>query len=278
VPLPTFLVIGAMKCGTSSLWGYLRDHPQVFMPSLKEPNFFIAQKGWKLGLDWYRSLFEEAGDAVAIGEASPGYTKAHHNPGVPQRIAEVLPNVRLIYLVRDPIERMISHYLHQRAAGVETRPAEQAFVESPTYIDTSRYAFQLQHHLACVDRDHILLVTSESLRDRRAATLARIHAFIGVHPAVMPDGLDVLRHQSEQKQMRALAFERFRRTAVHRAARRLTPPAARHLLGRLVIRRARADDVRISEALRRNLVERLRPEVQALRPYMDEDFDGWGIA
>src|SRR6266568_8270036 len=122
MPLPNFLIVGAMKSGTSSLWSYLRSHPQVFMPDMKEPMFFVEKKNWSKGLDWYRGLFDDAGEAVAIGEASQPYTMAHSFPGVPGRIVSLIPDVKIIYVLRHPVERMRSHYLHDRVIGTETRP------------------------------------------------------------------------------------------------------------------------------------------------------------
>ena len=80
--LPTFLVIGAMKGGTTALFKYLSGHPQVFMPECKETAFFVERFGWRRGLGWYEDLFVEAGDAIAVGEASPTYTCTPSLPGV----------------------------------------------------------------------------------------------------------------------------------------------------------------------------------------------------
>ncbi|MGH2725476.1 MAG: sulfotransferase family protein, partial [Actinomycetota bacterium] len=90
--VPTFIVIGAMKAGTTSLWRYLRSHPQISMPEEKELDYFIAEKNWTRGRDWYVSRFAGAGDAIAVGEASPEYALAHAYPGVPGRMAELIPD------------------------------------------------------------------------------------------------------------------------------------------------------------------------------------------
>ena len=81
--LPNFLVIGAAKAGTTSLYHYLRAHPQIYMSERKELNFFIEKDGWEKGQEWYEKQFERAGDAVAIGEASPNHSKYPLFPGVP---------------------------------------------------------------------------------------------------------------------------------------------------------------------------------------------------
>ena len=96
------------------------------MSKTKELDFFVEEKMWGRGFDWYRDQFAGADDAVAIGEASPSYTCFPHFGGVPERIASVMPDVRMIYIVRDPIERMRSAYRHGLSAGIEKRPIGDA--------------------------------------------------------------------------------------------------------------------------------------------------------
>ena len=104
--LPTFLVIGSMKCGTTSLHDYLARHPDVFMSAVKEVNFFVLERTWDKGIDWYRAQFY--GRYQVRGEASQNYTKRHEfEPGVAERIRSLLPNVKLIYIVRDPVARFV---------------------------------------------------------------------------------------------------------------------------------------------------------------------------
>lgn len=96
VTLPNFLVIGAMKAGTTSMHRYLDAHPDVFMATQKELNFFIEELNWSKGLGWYEERFAEAGDATARGEASPGYAGYPVRRGVPERIAATLPDARFV--------------------------------------------------------------------------------------------------------------------------------------------------------------------------------------
>ena len=122
--LPTFLIIGAMRAGTTTLWGHLRSHPDVFMPEPKELSFFTKEFNWHQGRDWYSRFFEQAGNAVAVGEASVHYSDASFFPGVAKRIARVVPTVRLVYLMRDPVERTVSDYYRRSAAEGERRPMD----------------------------------------------------------------------------------------------------------------------------------------------------------
>src|SRR5438132_12654782 len=132
--LPTFLIIGAMKAGSSSLYEYLRIHPEIFMPDMKEPDYFSKRARRGVGLEWYSRLFEGADRARAIGAASTDYTKVPTYSEVPARIAMVLPTTQLIYVVRHPIERMRSQYVHEVATGKQTLPIEEALLSDSRYL------------------------------------------------------------------------------------------------------------------------------------------------
>jgi hypothetical protein len=159
----------------------------------KEPRYFSDGKSSNRhrGIDWYRSLFAPGVHARARGEASTDYAKAPLWPETPRRIADLLPDVRLLYVMRDPIDRIRSHYgfLVQRGAASrshsgEDRPINRAVLEDPRYVDSSRYAFQLERYLEHFDRSSLFLLWADDLRDRRAETVGRALEFIGVDPDV----------------------------------------------------------------------------------------------
>ena len=109
--LPNLIVIGAAKCGTTSLHEYLDLHPEVAMSREKELDFFVEEKHWGRGVEWYAAQFE---DAPVRGESSPSYTAYPRYRGVPERIRRVVPDAKLVYLVRDPVERIVSHFVHRQ--------------------------------------------------------------------------------------------------------------------------------------------------------------------
>ena len=181
--LPNLIVIGGLKCGTTSLHHYLNLHPQVAMSRPKELNFFVAELNWELGAEWYASHFDR--DAPVRGETSPHYTNLPRFPGVAERMHEVLGGqARIIYMVRDPLERMLSHYLHNVGGGYETRPIADALSDPDSaYVARSRYAMQLEPYLRAFDRSHVLVVANEDLAAKREATMRRVFAFCGVDEA-----------------------------------------------------------------------------------------------
>src|ERR687891_2907647 len=140
--LPNLLIIGAQKWGTTSLHAYLDLHPDVHMSAEKELDFFIADRGWRNGPDWYARRFRD--DAAVRGEASPNYTAWPVWDGVPERAASLVRGARLVYLVRDPIERLESHYLQRRLQDGERGDVATVIgdVHDPRnlFVARSRYA------------------------------------------------------------------------------------------------------------------------------------------
>jgi hypothetical protein len=276
--LPTFLLIGAMKTGTTSLYHYLRAHPQVFMPDLKEVMFFDPRHRWDRGLAWYAEQFAPAPpDAVALGEASTSYTKFPVVQGVPGRIASVLPNVRLIYIVRDPIERMRSHYLYALSRGKESRPIEQAFGEDRSYLDISRYAMQLERYEPYFRRDQLLLLESRDLKHRRAETLRLVYRFIGVDDTFVPGLIDREFYRSDERRMPSAYTPTLRKMPRLRALSRRLPEGVRAMARSAGSERVDVERGRISDALRSRLEDELRDDVRRLSGYLPPDFDGWGL-
>ena len=197
--LPTFVILGVMKCGTTSLHHYLAEHPDVCMPTKKETDFFVAELNYRRGLAWYKSLFSRP--AKACGEASPNYAKTWEFAGIPARMHSHLPRARLIYMVRDPIARMVSQYKHLYASGHEHRTLSAALgdVERGPYVRDSLYYRNLQPYLEKYSREDILIVAAEDLQCDRKATMRRVFEFIGVDPGFQSPGFDRQWHRSAAK-------------------------------------------------------------------------------
>jgi hypothetical protein len=192
--LPTAVVVGAMKCGTSALHTYLAAHPDISMSELKEVNFFFGSSQrppgpaetwwrhgqWHRGTQWYAAHFDAA--SPVRGESSPGYTDPSHLE-VPERMARLLPDVRLVYLVRDPLERAVSQYRHHLRDGTEPRPVEEALLdESSQYLARSRYAERIAPFLAHFRHEQLLVVVQERLLADRRGELRRVYAHVGADP------------------------------------------------------------------------------------------------
>jgi Sulfotransferase domain len=274
--LPNFAVIGAMKAGTVSLGHYLDEHPNVFLGRggrFNEPNYFIAEQNWPRGRDWYESLFDRADGAVAIGECSPGHTWAHVYHGVPERMAQVVPQARLVYVVRDPIARMQSMYMHQVSAGRERRRAEVALFDD-RYLGPSRYGFQLAAFLDHFDRRQVLVIASEVLRDRPREALSAVFNHLAVDPAAVNLERQRQDHRSIDKpvpRLHDLEWLPRRQVKLHPRWR----PDQRTGLARLVTtRRVRVEDSVISQELQDRLAERLAPDLRRFEYLLGHEIPG----
>lgn len=199
--LPNVVVVGAMKCATSALHDYLDAHPDVSMSGLKELNFFNGPERpphddpstwwvtgqWHRGLDWYARQFDA--QAPVRGESSPAYTSPSF-PEVAGRMASVVPDARLLYLVRDPVDRAVSQYGHHHRDGTERRPVEEAVLDPDSqYLARSRYVERLDPFLELFPRERIHVVVQERLLHHREAEMARVYEHVGVDPGWRGDRL-----------------------------------------------------------------------------------------
>jgi hypothetical protein len=277
--LPTFVVIGAMKAGTVSLCHYLDEHPDVFIGrggKFGEPNFFVAENNWPRGRDWYESLFDSAGSVAAIGECSPCYSWAHVYRGVPERMAQGVPKARLVYVVRDPIARMRSMYMHQVSAGRERRRAEVALLDD-RYLGPSLYGFQLAAFLDHFDRSQLLVIASEVLRDRPREALSAVFDHLAVDPAAVDLDARHRDHRSTDKPVPRLHDLQW----LPRRQLKLNPrwrPDQRTGLARLLTTRpARTEDSAIPRELRDRLTERLAADLRRFEHLLGHQIPSdWG--
>ena len=195
--LPRLIGIGAMKAGTSALHRYLATHPDLAMSQPKELCFFYGTErpsrpdgewspggNWWRGVAWYRQHFPD--DGRHGGEVSPGYTSPDH-PGAAARMARVVPDARLVYLVRDPLARAVSQYRHHVRDGAEHRPLEEALLDPDGhYLTRSRYHARLAPFLDHFPATQVLVLAQEDLDRDRRSTLQRVHAHAGVRPHWSP--------------------------------------------------------------------------------------------
>lgn len=193
--LPTFIVIGAMKCGTSSLHEYLNRHPEVSMSTPKEPSYFVHNRG--RDLEWYKDRFED--QTPIWGESSTHYTKYPIHEGVPKRMCALLPGVKLIYLVRPPVDRLLSHYVFNYARGKERRSLKnilRPLNDQNPYLSLGKYFMQIEKYLNFYSRDKIIIVESRSLKNEKEKTLKSIFDFVGADPNQYNFDLEIRKNDS----------------------------------------------------------------------------------
>ena len=185
--MPDFLIIGAMKSGTTSLFQLLERHPGIFVPYWKEPQYFSRDHKFNLGEKWYTDNFFDAREDQLIGEASTCYSRWPYYPHAAERIAKRLPNISLIYIMRHPVERAYSHYGHimqERLIRNEEKilTFEEALEEEKEIIDASLYMMQIERYLPLFSREQFLFLSFDELKSSPDALLQRTQKFLGVEP------------------------------------------------------------------------------------------------
>jgi hypothetical protein len=232
-PRPNFLVVGAGKCGTSSLCDYLHAHPDVFVCDPKEPGFFsddrIHARGWR----WYESLFREATGCAAVGEGTVNNSKRHDYPHAAERIARDVPDARIIYITRHPLEQIRSNWNYSWLIRAEPRPFGQALRENPTYLATCDYAWQIAAYRERFDAARILVLFFEDFRRDAPAVVRRVFAFLGVDPEVPVVARVPVNVTAERRRESRLAIL-LRRAPGFARARRLLPAGLRRALAATV--------------------------------------------
>lgn len=177
--LPDFLVIGAAKAGTTTLHAHLTAHRQLFLAEPKEPDFFSSEEKVRTGLGDYAALFADARPSQLVGEMSTTYSRWPHTDDAARLVAEHCPDVRLVYVLRHPVDRAFSHYAHHMRHGV-TATFEQALARDDVYVDCSRYDMQLRRWERFHPSDRILLVRFEELVEQPGGVVRRIGDHLGV--------------------------------------------------------------------------------------------------
>lgn len=262
--LPNLIIIGAMKSGTTSLHKYLDLHPQLQMAEKKELNFFTRDHNWHRGLEWYRSQFPHC--TRVAGEASTNYSKFPAFRGVPETMHGVIPHAKIVYIVRDPVDRIVSHYLHNVRAKREQRTLSEA-LRNPQYshyVNCSRYFMQLERYLMYYPRSQIKVTTLEDLSGRPRQTMSDLFRFLGVDPSFWDDRF--LRTHNAAVDDTALGSQMKRLPGVGLIARWVP-----------LVTRQRIDRPAPSGPLRKPLVEMLGTDIEKLRAFTARSFSDWSV-
>jgi Sulfotransferase domain len=282
--LPNLIIIGAMKCGTTSLHHYLNLHPEITMSSEKELHFFVAEKNWSRGIEWYKSRFNNGTKSVTKirGETSPSYSACHKWQGVPLRMYSIVPNAKLIYILRDPIERIISHYLHRKASGVENRSFDKVLAQcdghNDNYIVRSKYYFQLQQYLKYFSPQQILVLTLEELSSNPQITLQKIFRYLEINESfVIPQTAKKL-HQSKNKvQKNFLGFLISQLPLIGRVGK--LPHEMRWQIEKLLYSpfSQQIEKPLLKPELKQKIIDLLQEDIACLREYTSNDFAYWSM-
>lgn len=291
--MPDFIIIGAAKSGTTTLYQYLCRHPNIYMPKRKEPGFFVEEDVFKLGLGWYQGLFADARRDQLCGEASTNYTRYPQYPNATTRIAEFLPKVKLIYIMRQPVERAYSHYVQevkndqrqkQKARVDET--FEQHIERDTTVIDSSNYMLQIRQYLEFFGKESFLFLLMEDLSKKPAEVCKQTCSFLGID-----DSIDLVEGKPIAANLAKTHESEFLRKQIMRPIRAIpgisklwnpVPKAWRDKIYSFIESSPYGSTVKgrvvpkpMSDATRAMLTERFSPMVDGLSVFLDRDLSCW---
>ncbi len=295
--LPDFLILGAARAGTTSLHNYLVQNPSVFMPPAKETNFF-AFEGENLqcvgpgadyinnsvvDIDAYRALFDPAPESSICGEASPLYL---FTPKAPERIKHHVPNVRMVAVLRNPIDQALSHYLYAVKQRIEPLEDFTAALDAEEerlaagwqplfgYSKFPRYAEQLSRYFKLFDRDQFLIRTYEEYQTDPQGLIADITQFIGADTSFRPDVSSQL-NAGGVPRSRLFQDFLFKPNPITGLIARVTPQDLRWKIRDRLSGFNLKRGIEMSTRARSILREELLPEIDKLEQMLDRDLSAW---
>jgi len=291
--LPDFLIVGAMKSGTTTLYEHLRRDDRIFMATPKEPMFFSRDNVFARGEAWYRGLFNGARHDQLCGESSTCYSRHLEYPNAANRIAQHLPNAKFIYLMRHPVERAYAVYKYI-VEGLWPQPPptfDQAAAQyhSPI-LDSGMYIREIEHLLNRLSRERFLFLILDDLHRDPAAVLRTVEEFLGLAPGMHDHAPAIKENQSGSIIARGEVARRLhwvRRLPVVSTLVDLVPRSLRRasyqfladrLTKRELSRRAPAvlhEATPLSADLRRNLLQEFEPSVVELEEFLDRKLPAW---
>ena len=295
--MPNFLIVGAAKAGTTSLYAYLKQHPQVYMSPVKETNFFAFEgeklnfsggikKGYladfKTNIEDYRAQFQGVSNEIAIGEASPSYL---YVPKAVERIEYYIPNVKIIVILRNPIDRAYSHFLHHirdrlipysdfsQALQAETQRIADNWWWDYHYIQVGLYYKQLKRYFDKFDREQIKVCLYEDFKANPLALIQDIFQFLDVDRQFVPDMSAKLNSTGIPRNE---ALDRLiKEPNPVKTAYQLIPSKLRQPITAKISKMNPLRKPSLLPEIRKSLVELYRDDVLKLQYLIHQDFSNW---
>lgn len=272
--LVDFMIIGAQKCGTTSMAEQLAGHADVCFCRTKEPGYFNERVDWRADLANYHRLFAPAA-GQRCGEASTMYTFLPEYRGTHARLYAYNPNLKLIYIMRQPVERVISNYAHELVRRTVKDPPEAVVFRDPGYVNRSRYGVQLRPYLALFPEANILPLIFEEYTADQAQTLQQVATFLGIDPNGFAVQGETHAHRSVgEHQLTSELLRTAVRSEAFEIVRNLVPSAIRR-----PIRRALSSKINekphFSVELRRDIWRLVEDDVCFVEQWFGRRLDAW---
>jgi hypothetical protein len=219
-PLPNFVIAGPQKCATTWLYECLREHPEVLLPATDSVHYFDMQ--YSRGEEWYRSHFDSYDGETMVGEETPSYIR---DDAAPKRIARTIPNAKILFILRNPVDRAFSHYWHEKSKDKMSFEFDEVFGNYDLFNDwviPGLYNRHIERYLEHIPSENLQLFFFDDLVDDDWSYLQEVYEFLGIDPTYQPSVLD---SKVNDGRHRGLTSNRLYRFAVN-AYTKWAPPSA----------------------------------------------------
>ena len=274
---PNFFVIGAQKSGTTTVCSLLGKHPDIFMTTPKEPAFFCEELNWAKGFGWYEGLFQNAERCAIRAEGSTFYTQRPEHDKVVERISDYSPDARFLYVVRDPFERLVSHYWHLVRHHFEGKDMLNAVKSNPQYLLNGHYAYQLAPYVSSFGMERIMVLSYEEFFANKVEALNMICTWLGLEgfssESIPAEHLNKGATEMEQVRGNGLLF-RFSRSLFWRSISRFVPSSLSNLGRRLASKPIHRDEQQL-EAVIEHCLPLMKPQVREFELMIGREFPEW---
>ena len=269
------VIIGAMKCGTTSLYNYLIQHPEICPCKIKESHFFNRDEEYNKGMEYYRNLwdFDEKRHKSAL-EASVGYTMKHMFPETAERLAKAPFDFKFIYIMRDPIERIESHHAHSLRGGWIDHPIS----EGPTRhaIETTKYFSQLKEYYDRFPAENILLLDFNEMKADASGIMKKIARFLGLDETFYDYSFESYNTHSAGN---SRLYQRLRKVSLVQKMARVFPEGAKSRVLKTLVKvtgeKVKKEDYTLSKDQIGEIIAELMPDLESLRVEHNFDISKW---
>ncbi|OQK17902.1 hypothetical protein AU255_08585 [Methyloprofundus sedimenti] len=286
--LPNFIIVGAPKAGTTSLYHYLSEHPQVFMSEPKEVNFFSKDEIEEQGLyyqdfkakdlDSYEKLFDKGIDKKAVGEGSVSYL---FYPETPAKIKALLPAVKIIMLLRDPVARGYSHYLMDYRLGLVDVPYKEIVLKTSThknahlyyqqYVELGLYYEQVKRYLELFGKEQVKIYFQEDLRQDTQKIIFDLYEFLEIDPSNIPN--IEREHNAFSMPKSNVVHKLYTSYFIRTLLSVVFPEALKEKIKNELFERKKKPA--LEENLREQLLDIYRQDIQNLESFLNKDLSVW---
>ncbi|WP_237273248.1 sulfotransferase domain-containing protein [Sulfitobacter sp. M220] len=253
---PDFIIIGACKSGTTTLYDDLCGHPHVYMPEIKEPDILHRSSTAGSAHMLYAKHFASAPNGALCGEGSTYYTMQPDFASVAEHALDVCgPTLKLIYIVRDPIDRILSHIAHDMSVGrVPIAPGDELLRNHPRYRAWSDYPMQLSSWVETFGKENILLLYFDDLVSNRTTTVERTAKFLGLDPSLLPERTAISNIRGSQPGFTSGILQKFAQSTLYQfSIRRFLPSGLRDRLKSIFMHRNEIPSVELSSTVKSEL-------------------------